>query len=69
MSEDKQQKGQVNIDNISDMVMKWTSVPMGITTVLVAGSALNLIAYFLKLKDDLGLDPTQQEFIRWTVAG
>jgi len=65
----KSHKEEVKIDDMSDMIIKWTSVPIGITTVLVAGSVLNLIGYFLRLKDDLGFDPTKQEFVRWAVAG
>ncbi|CAI2363804.1 unnamed protein product [Moneuplotes crassus] len=47
---------------------KWITLPMGILTLLVAGSVLNLIGYFLALKDELWLNPREQEFIRWGAA-
>ena len=52
----------------TDLWFKWLSVPTAITTLLVAGSVLNLIGYFLVLKDDLGFSPTEQELVRWSVA-
>ena len=64
-------KGQENreLEDIKDLLSKWGPIPFGIVTLLVGGSALNLIGYFLKLKDDLGFDPFEQELVRWAVAG
>lgn len=55
------------VDDMRGMITKWVSIPYGILVVLVAGGAVNLIPYFLALKDDLGLTPAEQEFIRWGV--
>lgn len=55
--------------DVHDLRAKWLSLPMGITTVLVAGSVLNLMGYFLKIKDELGFEPFEQELVRWAVAG
>lgn len=60
-------KGGIDTDDIRGMISKWASIPFGIVTVLVAGGALNLVPYFLDLKDQLGFEPIHQEFIRWGV--
>ena len=51
--------------DIIGMVSKWVSIPFGIFVVLVAGGTLNLIPYFLEIKDKLGFSPLQQELVRW----
>ena len=56
-------------EDVKDLLSKWAPIPYGIVTLLVGGSALNLIGYFLNLKDDLGFDPFEQELVRWAVAG
>lgn len=60
-------KGEIDTEDIKGMITKWASIPFGIIVVLVSGSALNLIPYFLALKDALGFTPVLQEFIRWGV--
>lgn len=55
------------LDDMKGMVTKWVSIPYGIIVVLVAGSAVNLVPYFLDLKEQLGFTPVQQELIRWGV--
>ncbi|CAI2364988.1 unnamed protein product [Moneuplotes crassus] len=49
------------------MLTNWSSIPFGIVVVIVAGGALNLVPYFLELKDQLGFETVHQEFIRWGV--
>lgn len=66
----KEGKGDFDSNTVEDMrgmITKWVSIPYGILVVLVAGGAVNLIPYFLDLKDDLGFSPAEQEFIRWGV--
>ena len=63
----KKNSGEIDSDDIRGMITKWASIPFGILVVLVAGGALNLIPYFLDLKDTLGFEPIHQEFIRWGV--
>ena len=63
----KKNAGEISSDDIRGMITKWASIPFGILVVLVAGGALNLIPYFLDLKDTLGFEPLHQEFIRWGV--
>ena len=63
----KEDKGTLSTDDIRGMISKWASIPFGIVTVLVAGGALNLVPYFLDLKDQLGFEPIHQEFLRWGV--
>lgn len=63
----KKEGGQLSSADIQGMISKWASIPFGIVVVLVAGSALNLVPYFLDLKDQLGFEPLHQEFIRWGV--
>lgn len=53
--------------DIIGMVTKWVSIPFGILVVLVAGGTLNLVPYFLEIKDKLGFTPLQQELVRWGV--
>ncbi len=60
-------EGGISSKDIQGMISKWASIPFGIVVVLVAGGALNLIPYFLDLKDQLGFEPIHQEFIRWGV--
>lgn len=55
------------LDDMRGMVTKWVSIPYGIVVVLVAGSAVNLVPYFLDLKGQLGFEPIHQELIRWGV--
>ena len=61
-------KGEIDTDDIKGMISKWASIPFGIIVVLVSGSAINLVPYFLALKDTLGFTPVLQEFIRWGVV-
>lgn len=61
-------KGEIDTEDIKGMITKWASIPFGIIVVLVSGSALNLVPYFLALKDTLGFTPVLQEFIRWGVV-
>jgi hypothetical protein len=63
----KSKDADIDTDDIRGMISKWASIPFGIVVVLVAGGALNLIPYFLELKDQLGFEPIHQEFIRWGV--
>ncbi|CAI2359235.1 unnamed protein product [Moneuplotes crassus] len=63
----KKEGGQITSKDIQGMISKWASIPFGIVVVLVAGGALNLVPYFLDLKDKLGFEPIHQEFIRWGV--
>lgn len=63
----KKEGGQITSSDIQGMISKWASIPFGIVVVLVAGGALNLVPYFLDLKDKLGFEPIHQEFIRWGV--
>jgi len=63
----KKDSGEISTEDIKGMITKWASIPFGILVVLVAGGALNLIPYFLDLKDTLGFEPIHQEFIRWGV--
>jgi hypothetical protein len=53
--------------DIIGMVTKWVSIPFGVLVVLVAGGTLNLVPYFLEIKDKLGFSPLQQELVRWGV--
>ena len=57
------------MDDMQGMISKWVSIPFSICVVLVAGSCLNLIPYFLDLKGKLGFNVVDQEFIRWGVLG
>jgi hypothetical protein len=63
----KGSRGEIDNDDISGMITKWASIPFGIVVVLVSGSAINLVPYFLELKDELGFSPVHQELIRWGV--
>jgi hypothetical protein len=63
----KGNKGEIDTDDVSGMITKWASIPFGIIVVLVSGSAINLVPYFLELKDELGFTPVHQELIRWGV--
>jgi hypothetical protein len=63
----KGHKGEIDTDDVSGMITKWASIPFGIVVVLVSGSAINLVPYFLELKDVLGFSPLHQELIRWGV--
>jgi hypothetical protein len=63
----KGSRGEIDNDDISGMITKWASIPFGIVVVLVSGSAINLVPYFLELKDELGFTPVHQELIRWGV--
>ena len=58
---------QSTAKDIIGMVSKWVSIPFGILVVLVAGGTLNLVPYFLEIKDKLGFSPLQQELVRWGV--
>jgi hypothetical protein len=60
-------KGEIDTDDVRGMISKWASIPFGIVVVLVSGSAINLVPYFLELKDELGFTPVHQELIRWGV--
>jgi len=55
------------VEDLKGMINKWVSIPFGILVVLVAGGCVNLVPYFLELKDELGLEPIHQEFIKWGV--
>lgn len=60
-------RGEIDTEDVRGMISKWASIPFGIVVVLVSGSAINLVPYFLELKDELGFTPVQQELIRWGV--
>ena len=71
MKRDKKSKKaeeEISEQELSSLFWKWLTLPIAITTILVAGSVLNLIGYFLALKDELGFEPEEQEFIRWASA-
>lgn len=66
----KESKGDFDARTVEDlrgMIKKWVSIPFGILVVLVAGGCVNLVPYFLELKDQMGFEPIHQEFIKWGV--
>ena len=58
---------QETAKNFSGMVSKWVSIPFSVLVILIAGGTLNLVPYFLEIKDKLGFSPVQQELVKWGV--